>query len=68
MWEFLLPVKKKLDCEQSLIFLCKVTARETHYASGEAVSRDKPGSKPEEKKMRDCWLLLFCLGTTRMSR
>ena len=34
------------DCEQSLIFLCKVTARESSkYASGEAMRRDKRGRK-----------------------
>ena len=35
-----------LDCEQSLIFLCKVTAGER-----KAASREKRGRKPEKKKI-----------------
>ena len=34
-----------VDCEQSLIFLCKVTARQPKHAS-----RDKRGRKPEKEK------------------
>ena len=38
-----------IDCEQFLIFLCKVTARETQ--ARERRSRDKPGRKHEKKKV-----------------
>ena len=34
-----------LDCEQSLIFLCKVTARETQTPSGERILREKADCK-----------------------
>ena len=36
--------------QESLIFLCKVTARETQACEGEAAIRDKRGRKPEKKK------------------
>ena len=49
-----------VDCEQSLIFLCKVTARQPKHAS-----RDKRGRKPEKEKKR-LLTLLFCLGTTKL--
>ena len=37
-----------IDCQQSLIFFCKVTARETQ--ARERRSSDKRGRKHEEKK------------------
>ena len=51
-----------VDCEQSLIFLCKFT-------KAKHASCDKRGRKreSEKKKIRDCWLFLFCLGTTMLS-
>ena len=68
MWEFLLPVKKNYTANSVLFFFAKLLHVKPKDASGEAASRDKPGRKPEEKKIRDCWLLLFCLGTTKLSR
>ena len=34
-----------LDCERSLTFLCKVTARETQAPSGERILREKADCK-----------------------
>ena len=39
-----------IDCEQSLIFLCKVTAKETQACERRAANRDKRRRKPEKKK------------------
>jgi len=41
-------ILQAVDCEQSLIFLCKVAARETQ--ARERRSRDERGRKPEKKK------------------
>ena len=54
-----------LDCEQSLIFPCKVTARETPLVA--AACREKRGRNPRGKNKR-LLTLLFCLGTTKLSR
>ena len=63
------PVTVDLDCEQSLIFLCKVTARKNPSMTPAAKARAaiKEGVSPRRKNKR-MLTLLFCLGTTKLSR
>ena len=62
------PVTVDLDCEQSLIFLCKVTARKNPSMPPAAKPRApiKEGVSPRRKNKR-LLTLLFCLGTTKLS-
>ena len=46
----------RLDCERSIIFLCKVTAKPKH-ASVEAACGEKRGRKPEKKKKETFFFL-----------